>query len=84
MLATTGIDVGGSSGAVVAAALRLFHADPGRRDIAGVCPDGGDRYHDTVYFPSWREQQGLPLVDLAVDVEVLTISGAPRAAEVGT
>ncbi|MEU1627620.1 hypothetical protein ABZ746_20275 [Streptomyces sp. NPDC020096] len=71
--------MGGSSGAVVAAALRLFHADPGRRDIAGVCPDGGDRY-----FPSWREQHGLPLVDLAVDVEVLTISGAPRAAEMGT
>jgi cysteine synthase len=63
LLATTGIDVGGSSGAVVAAAFR---------------------YHDTVYFPSWREQQGLPLVDLAVDVEVLTISGAPRAAEMGT
>ncbi|MBV9029400.1 MAG: pyridoxal-phosphate dependent enzyme [Pseudonocardiales bacterium] len=51
------IALGGSSGALVAAALRWFrlnrHDDT---DIAVVCPDGGDRYLGTVYSAVWRKE----------------------------
>ncbi|MBM7169982.1 pyridoxal-phosphate dependent enzyme [Streptomyces sp. G44] len=65
---TTGIAVGSSSGALVAAALRLFREDPARTDIVCLCPDGGDRYLDTVYSPLWRSQHDLAPVDVAAGV----------------
>ncbi|AZM51936.1 cysteine synthase [Streptomyces sp. WAC 01529] len=71
---TTGIAVGSSSGALVAAALRLFREGPGRTDVVCVCPDGGDRYLDTVYSPLWRSQHALTPVDIADGV---TTSGRP-------
>lgn len=52
------IALGGSSGALIAAALRWFrrnHRD--NTDIAVVCPDGGDRYLDTVYSATWRKEK---------------------------
>lgn len=60
-----GIAVGSSSGALVAAALQLFRESPERTDIACLCPDGGDRYLDTVYSPRWRAQRALAPVDVA-------------------
>ncbi|GAA2634299.1 pyridoxal-phosphate dependent enzyme [Streptomyces axinellae] len=59
LLRTTGLALGPSSGALVAAALALFRAAPERADIACVCPDGADRYADTVYSPAWRHRNGL-------------------------
>lgn len=56
ILDATGIDLGGSSGALVAAALRRFHANHHDTDIAVVCPDGGDRYLGTVYSAAWRKE----------------------------
>lgn len=57
LLDVADIALGGSSGALIAAALRWFqrhrHDDT---DIAVVCPDGGDRYHDTVYSAAWRKR----------------------------
>jgi cysteine synthase len=53
----TGIALGGSSGALVAAALRWFRLNhQAGTDIAVVCPDGGDRYLDTVYSIAWRKE----------------------------
>ncbi len=57
VLDVTGIALGGSSGALVAAALRWSHLNlHDNTDIAVVCPDGGDRYLDTVYSAVWREK----------------------------
>jgi len=55
-----GIGVGGSCGAVVAAALDMIRQD-GVDDVVCVCPDGADRYLDTIYSKRWRDQQGVPL-----------------------
>lgn len=50
---TTNISLGGSSGAVVAAAAR-YAADQSTDDpIVCVCPDGSDRYESTLYNPNW-------------------------------
>ncbi|WP_378738269.1 pyridoxal-phosphate dependent enzyme [Nocardia brasiliensis] len=51
----TGIMVGGSSGAVLAAALRRIEGGRDETDLVVVCPDGGDRYQDTIYSPAWRQ-----------------------------
>lgn len=57
VLDMAGIALGGSSGALIAAALRWFQAyRHDETDIVVVCPDGGDRYLDTIYCPVWREK----------------------------
>jgi len=72
ILDVTGIALGGSSGALIAAALRWFHVNRhDDTDIAVVCPDGGDRYLDTVYSAVWRKE------NIAVQ------SPAPRAEVLG-
>ncbi|RDG35638.1 pyridoxal-phosphate dependent enzyme [Streptomyces corynorhini] len=82
----TGLAVGPSSGALVAAALRLFHADPERTTMACLCPDGSDRYGDTVYSRGWRHGQGIFETGVGRGVEVLapppvrTISAAGATA----
>jgi N-(2-amino-2-carboxyethyl)-L-glutamate synthase len=50
----TGIQVGGSSGAAIAAALRRLERGHDETDLAVICPDGGDRYVNTIYSASWR------------------------------
>ncbi len=56
ILEATGIGLGGSSGALVAAALRRFSVNRYETDIVLVCPDGADRCLGTVYSAGWREQ----------------------------
>lgn len=68
---STGLAVGPSSGALVAAALRLFRADPGRTAAACVCPDGADRYSETVYSGAWRLDHGIGDLDVGLGVEVV-------------
>jgi cysteine synthase A len=53
--ARTGLSLGGSAGAAVAAAARLALHDPGVYDIACLCPDGGDRYETTIYAATAAE-----------------------------
>ena len=45
--------VGGSSGGVVAAALRLARHVPDGTRVAVIFADRGERYLDTVYSPDW-------------------------------
>ncbi|MEU7644478.1 pyridoxal-phosphate dependent enzyme [Streptomyces huasconensis] len=80
---TTGIAVGSSSGALVAAALRLFREDPARTDIVCLCPDGGDRYLDTVYSERWRSQHDLAAVDIAAGVTAGGVLDASSGATPG-
>ncbi|MGC4888387.1 pyridoxal-phosphate dependent enzyme [Micromonospora sp. DT227] len=57
LLEQTGIGVGASSGALVAAALRLIERDR-LTDVVCVCADGAGNYLDTVYSPHWRAAHG--------------------------
>ncbi|MFI2345757.1 pyridoxal-phosphate dependent enzyme [Streptomyces sp. NPDC019443] len=75
LLESTGIGVGASSGALVAAALRLFRTVPRRSSVACLCPDGVEHYLDTVYSAHWRQR--LAQVDIARGVEVTAV-GPPQ------
>ncbi len=80
----TGIGIGSSSGALVASALRLFHADPERASVACLCPDGADRYSDTVYSRDWRHGQGIFETGIGSGVNVLappSVQAAPAAGD---
>ncbi len=65
-----GVDVGGSSGAAVAAALGVFRDDPDAGELVCICPDGADRYLTTIYQPSWRETHGVTDVHVGYGVEL--------------
>ncbi|MFE0186725.1 pyridoxal-phosphate dependent enzyme [Streptomyces sp. NPDC058989] len=82
----TGLGIGASSGALVAAALRLFRTDPGRTAAACVCPDGADRYEETVYSGDWRRSQGIGDRDAGDEVDVVSapLLRPPRAASAGS
>lgn len=65
LAAATGLRVGGSSGAVLAAAARfLLHNEKAEIAVC-ICPDGGERYADTIYCDSWLDRTGV-VVDGAV------------------
>ncbi|MGK5534107.1 pyridoxal-phosphate dependent enzyme [Streptomyces sp. URMC 129] len=86
---TTGIALGASSGALVAAALRLLRADPSRPDVACLCPDGAGPYRETVYSPRWRRRNGVdPTGDaaraIAHGVHVVGTGRLPYAAPTTT
>ena len=53
----TGLSLGGSSGVVLAAALRCFAVRPQLTTVACVCPDLGDNYADTIYDDDWLRSQ---------------------------
>ncbi|OEJ49703.1 hypothetical protein BGK72_01705 [Streptomyces agglomeratus] len=80
--ATTGLGVGASSGAAIAAAMRLFRAVPARETVACLCPDGANRYQGTVYDPRWRGRQALTGPGPCEGVEVLEVSCPPTGMEV--
>lgn len=59
LAAATGLHVGGSSGAVLAAAAAHFEGHPEHEVAVCVCADGGDRYSTTVYDDGWAAAHGL-------------------------
>ncbi|NLT53398.1 MAG: pyridoxal-phosphate dependent enzyme [Actinomycetales bacterium] len=58
LLGATGLRLGASSGAVLAACLRRMAARPDLTDAICVCPDFGDSYLTTVYDDSWVSARG--------------------------
>jgi 2,3-diaminopropionate biosynthesis protein SbnA len=54
----TGLRVGGSSGAAVAAAVRYLATSSKRLRAVCICPDGGENYVDTIYDDAWLGQHG--------------------------
>ena len=56
-----GILAGGSSGAAVAAALRVARSLPRRakKKFVTILPDGGSRYLSKLYNDGWMKEQGL-------------------------
>lgn len=57
--AETGIKVGGSSGAVLAACARYLRAHRDARTVVCVCPDDGGHYASTVFNDAWLSDQHL-------------------------
>jgi 2,3-diaminopropionate biosynthesis protein SbnA len=49
----SGIQVGGSSGAVISACTRYLVAHPQFTNVVCVCPDGGDNYARTIFNDTW-------------------------------
>ena len=60
---TTGVGLGGSSGAVLAAALRHLAVHPDLTDIACLCPDLGDNYTNTIYNDRWVAERGSSMIE---------------------
>lgn len=49
----TSIGLGGSSGAVISAAARYLSQQAPERPVICICPDGSDRYEETIYNHGW-------------------------------
>jgi cysteine synthase len=65
LLAGAGLDVGGSSGAVVAAACRYLARRPLANPVC-ICPDAASFYRDTLYSQPWLAARGITLPDLGL------------------
>jgi N-(2-amino-2-carboxyethyl)-L-glutamate synthase len=58
---TTGIKVGGSSGAVLAACARYLHDHSELTNVVCVVADSGDNYMNSIFNDEWVRTQGLDL-----------------------
>jgi 2,3-diaminopropionate biosynthesis protein SbnA len=61
LAANTGIEVGGSSGAALAACAHALARDPDLERVACICPDGGQSYRSTIYSDRWLTRNGIHL-----------------------
>lgn len=73
-----GLLLGGSSGAVVAAAQRVAERSAGPLRIVTILPDGGLKYLETIYDDAWLERHGLGSL-LTEDVAPTPHPGAEQA-----
>lgn len=55
----TGIRVGGSSGAALAACARTLSIDPDLERVVCLCPDRGETYASTIYSDAWLACNGI-------------------------
>lgn len=56
-----GLLVGGSSGASVLIAMQAAERLGGGRTVVAVCPDGGEKYLDTIFNDDWLSESGYAL-----------------------
>ncbi|MEK6278968.1 MAG: 2,3-diaminopropionate biosynthesis protein SbnA [Acidobacteriota bacterium] len=59
LLDMTGISVGGSAGAVLAACVKYLRNHPTVHRVACLCADRGENYSSTIFNDEWIKQQGL-------------------------
>lgn len=57
----TNIGLGGSSGAAVSAAARYISRRTPKRPVICICPDGSDRYEETIYDHGWLTDNHLKI-----------------------
>jgi 2,3-diaminopropionate biosynthesis protein SbnA len=57
----TGIKIGGSSGAVLAACAKYLLAHPEVIHVVCVCADSGDNYTNSIFNNEWLQKYGLDL-----------------------
>ena len=76
LAAATGVRVGGSSGAVLAAWARLLDSGESCEKAACLCPDGGGTYEDTIYDDDWLHAHGVsagPWIEYRPDVRAVAV-----------
>lgn len=61
----TGITIGGSSGATLAAAYQFLLKNPSVERIVCLCPDGGDNYLNSIYNPEWIQANNFKTEDVS-------------------
>jgi len=80
LFAATGIKVGGSSGAVLAACARLCATHPAYERVVCLCADSGESYATSIYNDCWLAQHGLdvssPDLGLVEDIERVDLANA--------
>ena len=59
----TGIKVGGSSGATLAACVRHLQDQPELEHVVCICADDGENYNTSIFCDAWMEQHGFQLKD---------------------
>ena len=59
--AATGIKVGGSSGAVLAACANYLQVHPELGNVVCMCSDGGENYASSIFNEQWLQHHGLTL-----------------------
>lgn len=64
LAAEVGVEVGGSSGAAIAASLKYFEEHPDVHTAMCLCPDQGDNYRQTIYNDLWLQERGISPEDL--------------------
>lgn len=64
LLISTGISVGGSSGAVLAACASYLALHPEKTRIACICADSGETYKSSIFNDAWLQEQGIRLSSL--------------------
>jgi 2,3-diaminopropionate biosynthesis protein SbnA len=67
---STGLFLGGSSGAVVAACLAYLATHPEITAPVCVCPDGGESYTETLYDRGWLAGRGIDLNTEHLDISL--------------
>jgi N-(2-amino-2-carboxyethyl)-L-glutamate synthase len=76
----TGLRVGGSSGAALAACTRLLADQPELERVACLCPDRGERYASTIFSDSWLASHGIDPAQLKIAPARAIVHGLLRAA----
>lgn len=61
LAAMTGLKVGGSSGAALAACGRYLQEHPNLERVVCVCADNGENYASSIFSDDWLARQGLSL-----------------------
>lgn len=81
LAATTGIRVGGSSGAALAACARLLDVEPELGRVLCLCPDRGESYASTIYDDGWLASHGIEPAALRIDPvdAIRTARGVPAS-----
>src|SRR5579885_3432801 len=61
LYSATGIKVGGSSGAVLAACARYLQDHPELERVVCLCADSGENYNSSIYDDCWLREHGIAL-----------------------
>ena len=73
----TGIKVGGSSGAVLAACAHYLTHHPEVKHTICICPDTGDNYNSTIFNRLWLQDQQIDLRGQLGPVQSITCNAIP-------
>ncbi|GCE49820.1 cysteine synthase A [Thermosporothrix hazakensis] len=79
LAASVQIQVGGSSGAVLAACLRYLEQHSELERVVCLCPDGGANYTSSIYQDAWLQENGIELDKIDCFERALSLKGTKDA-----